>query len=296
MLKTAVRVNDTGRPIKIGCDPEFELLDEGGRHVDAGNYYQMRGQIGTDAVTDILELRPFATEEPELLVNRIRNLIASVYYDRKRISVSGHRRALGGHIHISEVAPEASLVQMLDDFVGRYFVELSGDARGDFKELGQVAEKEHHGHGGFEYRTPPSAVFHNPRVTGIIMKLVKTLCEELRRGDIEYETDAAGRALPAEFEKRIGEDNARRLFEFVEMYNVQLRETRGTNTPIEIDVEGWRIPQSQIQLDMRDDWCEECREAVVDAINEVQQDPRFADCDARFMVFGMRADRGNRAY
>ena len=84
---------------------------------------------------------------------------------------------LGGHIHIGvgiNYNPHSKLIELLDDFIGRPTLRLSGAAREDYRELSQVRSQPH----GFEYRTCPAAVFQNPAASCIVMKLAKNLTKK----------------------------------------------------------------------------------------------------------------------
>ena len=53
---------------------------------------------------------------------------------------------------------------------------------------------------GWEYRTPPSSYYADPKVVRIVYKLTKGLVETLlREGEISYETLDGGRASPKEY-------------------------------------------------------------------------------------------------
>ena len=91
-----------------------------------------------------------------------------------RLLCSGHRFAIGGHIHIGvnkPYAPEPELLQLLDDFLGSPFYYCSGKARNCYLGYGLYREQPW----GFEYRTPPSAIFYNKKISTIALKIAKNI-------------------------------------------------------------------------------------------------------------------------
>ena len=168
--------------ITVGCDPEFEMIDlmDDNNIIDASDIIDgnTRTKIGVDGAGDQVEVRP-DPGTPIKVTQNIRNLIKkfSEDYPDYDLTDRGDIHPLGGHIHIGigmqYNAPD-KLIELLDDFIGKPTIELSGEAREDYKELGQVRSQPH----GFEYRTCPAAVFQNPAASCIVMKLAKNLVEK----------------------------------------------------------------------------------------------------------------------
>jgi hypothetical protein len=167
--------------ILVGCDPEFELIDK--NHViNAGSDLNeddinVDGEIGLDGSGDQIELRP-NPGTPIRVTQNIRKLIKefSEKYDYD-LCDEGHEYPLGGHIHVGierKWRPDSGLIELLDDFIGRPTIELSGEAREHYKKLSEVRSQPH----GFEYRSAPSAIFHNPAIACICMKLAKNLTQK----------------------------------------------------------------------------------------------------------------------
>lgn len=165
--------------IKLGCDPEFEVRDNVTNTIVRAdvlpNIGHITGEIGRDGAGSQVEFRPApgdseeVTASLETLFNRFRER-----YERYSLLVSGHTYPLGGHIHIGigrRIAPTINLLQLLDDFVGKPTIELSGRARSSYKRLGAYENKQW----GFEYRSLPAMVFYNPTLTRIVLKLVHNL-------------------------------------------------------------------------------------------------------------------------
>lgn len=166
------------KEVLVGCDPEFELVD-GNTILNAGcdideEEIDCDGQIGLDGSGDQIEIRP-DPGTPIKVTQNIRKLIknfADLYeYD---LSDEGHEYPLGGHIHVGigrNWHPDRKLIELLDDFIGRPTIELSGEARSEYKNLSEVRSQPH----GFEYRSAPAAIFHDPAIACICMKLARNL-------------------------------------------------------------------------------------------------------------------------
>jgi len=166
------------RDITVGCDPEFEVVNlENNEIINAEEVIKgnTSTKIGVDGSGDQVEVRPDAGT-PIQVTQNIRNLIKkfSVDYPNYDLTDRGDDYPLGGHIHIGvgmNYEPPSKLVELFDDFIGRPTLRLSGEARSDYRELGQVRVQPH----GFEYRTCPAATFQNAAISCIIMKLAKNL-------------------------------------------------------------------------------------------------------------------------
>jgi hypothetical protein len=167
-------------PIKLGCDPEFEIMTAGKEIVEARIFNDLSGtygKIGKDASGLQLEFRP-NPGSPDDVVAELETLFEQYYRNHATTSlcVSGHTHPLGGHIHVGidrYVRPTSELLSLLDDFVGVPTVSLSGRARGTYKQLSYYESKNW----GFEYRTPPAIIFYNPTLTRIVLKLIRNLVD-----------------------------------------------------------------------------------------------------------------------
>lgn len=144
-------------------------------------------EIGADGTGAQLELRPAPSLSVREHVEDIRKLILYLTKLGVPVSVKGDRFPLGCHIHfgIPDQAKKfiPAFVSLLDDFLGKRLLELSGRARRSYKRLSAFEEKDW----GFEYRTLPSAVLFNPEVARIVFKIAKNcVCQLLRKGYLCY--------------------------------------------------------------------------------------------------------------
>ena len=167
-----------------GADPEFEMLDS------QTKYHVIRPvgvggcgrdvKIGVDGAGAQVELRPDPETEPAKLVANLQALIKEC---GRPLSVIGDVYPLGGHVHIgfpqeikeSCIMSRAVFCKVYDLFVGRPLINLSGKARGSYKQMTAYEQKDW----GFEYRTCPSAWLLNPQIALIFIKLIKGITEEL---------------------------------------------------------------------------------------------------------------------
>lgn len=171
--------------ITLGCDPEFEELTgtKEYRPIPTTIGGEENGPIGRDGAGFQVELRPSASTTPIGVIKNLRKLIEEVNLP---LSTRGDKYPLGGHIHIgipNDVDDETieDIVKVLDRFIGKKVLPLSGEARGDYEVLGAYELKPW----GFEYRTPPAAVFYHPAMGEITLKLVKNLVEKFLLGQIK---------------------------------------------------------------------------------------------------------------
>ena len=160
-----------------GCDPEFEYL-EGGVAKRPSTVFKgttATTEIGVDGSGLSVELRPKPYEKPSDTVSYMVGVMERLPSDTG-LSVAGNHAPLGGHIHIGvgrEYLPNSDLVWLLDTFLGRPTLDLSGSQRSSYKCVGQVREQPW----GYEYRTPPSAIFAFPEIARISIKICKVLTE-----------------------------------------------------------------------------------------------------------------------
>ena len=165
--------------IKLGCDPEFEVLTPGNTILRASDLHTISdtGSIGRDGCGQQIEFRP-RPGKPDDLVTEIETLFRQYSLipecSNTSLCFSGHTYPVGGHIHIGlgrRLSPTTQFLQLLDDFVGIPSIDCSGRARGSYRRMSAYESKNW----GFEYRTPPAILFYNPTLTRISLKLIYNL-------------------------------------------------------------------------------------------------------------------------
>jgi hypothetical protein len=167
--------------ISLGCDPEFECIDpldpsyilDPPACAKSGSIYD---SIGVDGAGLQVELRPRPALKPLSLVHNLRQLF--VEFARLApdigLAVVGDEHPVGGHIHVGlgrKLTPPENLLTLLDDFLGIPTTSLSGYARGSYGQPSDYETKDH----GFEYRTPPAAIFHHPAIARISLKIARNI-------------------------------------------------------------------------------------------------------------------------
>jgi len=176
VLKTKQNPKIKKSEITVGCDPEFEAFSLNERRVVYATYGDTSSEVGIDGAGECVEFRPQASTNPKEVADRLEKLFSRFVSNQPntRLLCSGHSFAIGGHIHIGvdrPYIPEQELLQLLDDFLGKPFYECSGRARGHYTGYSLYREQPW----GFEYRTPPSAIFYNKKISTIALKIAKNI-------------------------------------------------------------------------------------------------------------------------
>ncbi|MEM2086830.1 MAG: hypothetical protein QXF06_05435 [Archaeoglobaceae archaeon] len=170
--------------LTLGADPEFELVLNG-RVVEASQYFPFEGQIGLDSARDQVEFRPEPGGTPQELVRNFKKLLKRFRkeHDKFSLSYGGNFYPLAGHIHIGLSVPIErrvyELVKEIDKKIGS-LVKYSGLARGCYVRKRLYELKDY----GFEYKPLPAAVFSNPRVLKIILKVIVNVVKDYFGGKI----------------------------------------------------------------------------------------------------------------
>jgi hypothetical protein len=280
--------------VTVGCDPEFEILNNRKVILNASNISFISdgntdNKIGIDGSGDQVEFRPdYGTPakvaaEMEILfktfVNKSKN--------KMQLTISGHRYPLGGHIHIGvgkRINPPRGLVEMLDDFIGKKTLCLSGSARGGYGGTGAYEGKPW----GYEYRTPPAAIFYTKKLATIFLKLARNINRyyfSSTLNEIEYND-------PVTFDdyNRIGKVT---LGEYKYMFATinLLKEYIDKGNHIVADWSGNVLKEKEVnynlKLDIRDDWNEDIKEEFEEYLYET-----LGTLKLKIVVRGLRGSRG----
>jgi len=147
--------------IKVGCDPEFVLLNQHGSHTPFDySSSSHHGSIHSDHGGAVGELNPAASDNPHDVVENLRHLILKVHerYPNHKIVAGGgkeYRLSTGGHIHLSNIpvddigahdyswgsryrgnrlepcTPGNKLILTFDGFIGSRLQKLKNGKRND---------------------------------------------------------------------------------------------------------------------------------------------------------------------
>ena len=273
-------------PISIGCDPEAELIDPASGDclaasmvIDGG----VEAELGVDGAGSPVEFRP-PPGSPEDVVRELERILKrfSDEYPTYDLSPVGNNIPIGCHIHIGfghPVDPPPSLIELLDDFIGRPLSRLNGKARGTYASLGAWRSQPW----GFEYRTPPAAAIASPRIARIVFKLAYNLVDLYvnKKDPIEY-------------------SNPPDVGDYVRLGGLSEKEARmflaycnSAYLPASL-LAAWRLPAPKIpsiHLTFRDDW-------HISIANALRQDleKRLTEmkryCRYPLVLYGLHEDRG----
>lgn len=165
----------------IGCDPEFEIYNKKTNKIaiaptELKGATRLRGRLGSDGSGQQIEFRP-NPGTPEKVTEDMKEIFKCL--NKENVSSIGDNFSLGGHIHfgctkygvLHKLQSNSDFLKLLDIFIGKPTIELSGKSRLNYKQLSQIRDNDW----GFEYRTPPSCIFSNPKISKIILKIAYNL-------------------------------------------------------------------------------------------------------------------------
>lgn len=187
-------INRLDEELIWGGDPEFAAIVND-HYVYASDYIRngCRDCIGTDGDSRILEIRPEPAKTPyELLKNFYKmlkkNKVTTSEYTKENIlnvfdSISSNCQylPLGGHIHVGGKTKKMisflkqnqdTIVMEINNLVFDNFYNLSTEERQRSPFMQEALEGKPY---GFEYRTPPSIVWLNPKLMNHTIKLIRTI-------------------------------------------------------------------------------------------------------------------------
>lgn len=276
--------------ITVGCDPEYEAVRSGCVVSAAGLGVPTAGPVGLDGAGYQVELRP-APGTPRQVVRSLRKLMqrfADEYRDAQ-LGVRGDVYPLGGHVHVGvgrEWEPPDALLMLLDDFVGRPTLKLSGRARGAYKCVGTYETKRW----GFEYRTPPAAIFVSPEVAHIALKLVRNLVHKfINAKKVVYNAPPT-----SDDYMRVGGLSAHEadvFLAFVQQY-------AGADGGHKKLFAAWGVSQTNkkdvVRITLRDAWNPEVGEYYADALHKALRKLRPKK-DVHIVLYGLSGSRGHVA-
>jgi hypothetical protein len=167
--------------VTIGADPEFEHIVNGKiRNATVGFFGDIPerdvASWGVDGSGYQIEARPKPAKTPEQAVRHMRRLFSKVV--AHKMTVAGNVYPLGGHLHVGGIcfseSSDEQLIELYDNMIGNPTKSMNGRARGEYKGMSLYRAKEY----GFEYRTPPSAIFYHPRMAELCYKIIKNTADK----------------------------------------------------------------------------------------------------------------------
>lgn len=280
----------------VGADPEFELIDMYGNYIRADEILDdedCEREIGYDGSGCQLELRPFPGT-PAQVVKDLRRLVKcfAEYNPSIDVTVTGDVYPLGGHIHIGfknlkeyqiynlTASPTINdMITLLDDFIGKKTIDLSGSARGGYKIMGAYERKPW----GFEYRTPPAAIFATPEIARICLKIAKNVIETyLNSRQVTYNNPTT----KEDYIKvaKLTPNEAEKFFRFINSAP-QYPSAVATWTGKKV-----KIRRRKLRIAFMDDWHEEIKDAVYEGLKDLVYKNRFEN--VHLILYGLKSERG----
>jgi len=271
--------------LKFGADPEFEVIDSSGRVVSASGIItggtDPRQEIGRDGAGSQVELRPRPESDLWKFITNVRNILKrfAAEYPRYSLSAQGDTYPLGGHIHLS-LPPDRNVLALLDNWIGDKVIHLSGGARGSYKKLSAYETKPW----GFEYRTPPAAIFLKPQVLFAVLKIMKAVL----KGYFSYE-GVSLYPTPEEIARLKIEKEWEILNRFIGEYPKMSKDV----------LKQWRIKvkvEPRVDVIFRDDWAPEVRDFVRALfLDKVKGLVKKVNAKGIFKIvfFGFKSERGS---
>jgi len=272
--------------ISFGADPEFELIDLRSRSIVSARGIvpggtDSRCKIGKDGAGNQVEIRPEPSSDIEKFIVEFKSVLRqfATMYPGYSLSAQGDKFALGGHIHVS-VPPSKEVLELLDNWVGRHVIDLSGSARGSYKKFSAYETKPW----GFEYRTPPAAVFLNPSVLRAVLHIIKRVLKA-------YYSPRGVALYPTEDEvKMLGLDR------YWEILNKFIRDYHRLDKDV---LRQWRISvkaDPKVDLVFGDDWKSEVRDFVKGLFFKKLSKELMKKLNSkgvyRVVFFGLKKERG----
>lgn len=167
--------------ITLGTDPEFEILNSENMNITPMEVKNCK-KIGLDGCGRQLEIRPAFKYSPKDITNEISNIMKIL--NGKKISVNEGTEPLGAHIHIGIDTvwyniDKENINQVLSNiyscFIGSIFIETNNDLR-RYHNYGNINDYRNQNH-GIEYRSLPSYVFIDKKLTNLIFKIFYNITE-----------------------------------------------------------------------------------------------------------------------
>lgn len=160
--------------IKIGADPEFEILDANHHLVSAYSYFTgdnaLYDKLGVDGCSSTGELRP-DPGTPTFVMQEINRLVAKAGRELQPQhdihAGGGQMLPLGGHIHFSGISVSGTFVYTLDRLITRPLKELSSSDRRSTDGYDSEGSTRSNNH-GWEYRSPCSWLAHPVIARGVL--------------------------------------------------------------------------------------------------------------------------------
>ena len=177
--------------ITLGADPEFEVFNNEGIMNASGHHYlgnlhsptSSQTPLGLDGAGTVAELRPAPADSPYELVYNLSTIMKEAEQHSINFTTKGDTHATGGHIHAGFSSgennfPDKNLEYLLSVLLLNPVKCLNGKARGSYASRTPFESKPY----GFEYRLLPAAIFENPVMAYLTLKIFKGIVDDYFSG------------------------------------------------------------------------------------------------------------------
>jgi hypothetical protein len=184
--------------ITLGCDQEFELMNDSGSVVLPNPemfHNAMRDTIGLDGSNNVVEFRPAPGKTHRRLLNNVQKIMEKA--KNMKLSTDGNHLPVGCHIHFGvgmKYYPHDDMLYLLDRFLTIPCYPINGTARGPESEAcryGRLSDYRPQPH-GFEYRSLPASVMSDNRFFKIILQISRNIVQQwMNKKDFEFSYKAS---------------------------------------------------------------------------------------------------------
>jgi len=214
----------------FGADPEFLFWERRGKNFISAyevlhdrfgecDLNSSRCQIGVDGHQSTGELRPAAAKSFMGLYSNLKDLLETINnkYQEYDVDLTGESEPIGFHFHFGHHyfknnKNAQNFVKVLDYYFGKNLYDLNSTRRKNsgYERLGAYENKRY----GFEYRTLPAMIYHDPDIFKIISKAMNKLAIKFLKGE-SLDINTRERANADDFLKLITRDEYEKLDNFV---------------------------------------------------------------------------------
>jgi len=283
------------------CNSHEYICSNGCPRCDDCEEDYLSAPVGLDGNTSTAEVRQEPGFSPSNAVDNLRNVYKTI--PQAIMSTVGDRFALGGHIHLGfkdkngcniSCRPSSQYLRILDYFIGRPSQVMNGKGRGSYAQLSAWESKYY----GFEYRSAPAAIFHNPHISLIFFKIAWYVTKKYLR-KIPFELSAnieEGMASDGEYIEyaNLSERQVRYLRNFIKNFHkIGYTENAVANwnrRAVKLAIKKANLPK--FKYSFNDDWSTESRQLVENSLNGIRTPKR----NVRILLFGMANSRGDVTY
>jgi hypothetical protein len=192
-------ITESFSPLMLGCDPEFVLVEQGGKACYADEKFNNKwDKLGSDG--PCAELRPDPSTETSIVIKNIKNLLYNCSDSIKDLDWVGgasyyHEEMdrtyyIGGHIHLgvpsvplaTDLAIQKGVIRILDEYVALPLIKIdtpNPEARRNGPDkYGSFGDSKHY-ENKLEWRVPSGLWLVHPELAKYVLDITKATAEEV---------------------------------------------------------------------------------------------------------------------